>query len=49
MDLDELARRRHHWVYEVLRGKWLCWETGEYRARPRLGDYYSDAGEWRIW
>lgn len=36
------------WSYCTLRGNWGCWETGE-RGAPRVGDWFSDAGEWRIW
>lgn len=42
------ARTPRRWVYEVLLGKWLCLETGAYDF-PSRGDYYSDAGEWRVW
>lgn len=37
-----------HWHYEVLAGKWVCHETGEY-GTPEKGDWYVDIDEWRRW
>lgn len=36
------------WSYCVLRGNWGCWETRE-RGVPRVGDWFLDGHEWRIW
>lgn len=36
------------WIYNVLLGKWVCIKTGTV-GYPSKGDYYSDAGDWRIW
>lgn len=48
-DSPDIAASRHRWPYYcVLMGRWYCQETGAY-GFPAKGDWYVDAGEWRIW